>query len=102
MFIFYLTCQVYIRPHNENVGPAGVNSVGFSSLIWAVDLLKNSKIHSFFFSYQLSFNFHLLLGPLEASPLTTQVKIKDSKAMNIEAITPPSCVYIDAVSLPNE
>jgi hypothetical protein len=35
---------VYIRPHNENVGPAGVNSVGFSSLTFAVDLSKNSIV----------------------------------------------------------
>jgi hypothetical protein len=42
-----ITCQVYIRPHKENVGPAGVNSVGFSSLTCAVDLLNTSRIISF-------------------------------------------------------
>ncbi len=75
--------------------------MGFSSLICAVDLSKNSIIYVFFLLIDHSL-FNLLLGPFEASPLTRQVKRKDNRAIKIEAMTPPSCVYTGAAPLLNE
>ena len=44
----------------------------------------------------------LLFGPLEASPFTRHVKMKDTRAIKIEAMTPASCPATGCVPLLNE
>jgi hypothetical protein len=64
-----------------------------------VDLSKNSITYQISFVNYRLIHFDLLFGPFAASPLTKQVKIKESKAIKMEAITPPSCESIGSVPL---